>query len=86
MEDAVKASSNDYTNAMELKTRYQVLKDRQELKFAALDCWNVAAELMPQSVTLDTYTFSEGRKVSDGSKPVSRSRAGKSKGGEPIQV
>ena len=64
MEDAVKASSNDYTNAMELKTRYQTLKGRQELKFAALECWNVTAELMPQSVTLDSFTFSEGRKVS----------------------
>ena len=41
-----------------------MLKDRQELKFAALDCWKAAAEMMPENVTLDSYTFSDGQKVS----------------------
>ena len=38
-----------YTNAIQLRERYQVLKTRQDLKFAALDCWKVTAELMPET-------------------------------------
>ena len=36
---------------------------REELKFAALDCWKVTAELLPESATLDGFAFSEGRKL-----------------------
>ncbi len=52
-----------YTNALQLKAKFQVLKDRQDLKFAALDCWKVVAELLPDGVTLEGYTFSDGRKL-----------------------
>ena len=52
-----------YTNAIQLKARYQVLKDRQELKYAALNCWNVTAKLMPVSLTLETMNFSDGRRL-----------------------
>jgi hypothetical protein len=52
-----------YTNALQLKARYQVLKDRQELKYAALDCWNVTAQLMPTSITLESLNFSEGKRL-----------------------
>jgi hypothetical protein len=59
-----------YTNALQLKAKFQVLKDRQELKFAALDCWKTVAELLPDGVTLDGYNFSEGRKLTlSGSAP-----------------
>jgi len=53
-----------YTNAVQLRERHQVLKTRQELKFAALDCWKVTAELLPESAQLDTFGFSDGRKLS----------------------
>jgi hypothetical protein len=53
-----------YTNAMSLKARYEVLKDRQELKYAALDSWQALAELLPQGVTLDGFNFSDGRRLS----------------------
>ena len=53
-----------YTNAMQLKTRYQVLKDRQDLKFAALDCWEATAKLLPIGVKLDNLIFSEGKRLS----------------------
>jgi len=53
-----------YTNAIQLRERFQVLKTRQELKFAALDCWKVTAELLPESAQLDTFGFSDGRKLS----------------------
>ena len=52
-----------YTNALQSKAKFQVLKDRQDLKFAALDCWKVVAELLPDGVTLDGYTFSEGKRL-----------------------
>jgi hypothetical protein len=52
-----------YTNALRLKAKYQVLKDRQDLKYAALDCWKVVAELLPEGVTLDGFNFSDGKKL-----------------------
>jgi hypothetical protein len=60
-----------YTNAMQLKAQYQVLKDRQELKYAALDCWRQAAELLPEDLTLENFTFSDGKRLTlQGSAPV----------------
>jgi len=59
-----------YTNALELKARYQVLKDRQELKFAALECWNLTARFLPESATLDVMSFVDGKKLAlNGSAP-----------------
>jgi hypothetical protein len=52
-----------YTNAIQLRERYQVLKTRSDLKFAALDCWKITAELLPETVTLDGFGFSDGRKL-----------------------
>jgi hypothetical protein len=52
-----------YTNAIQLRERHQVLTTRRELKFAALDCWKVTAELMPAEVQLDGFSFSDGRKL-----------------------
>jgi hypothetical protein len=53
-----------YTNAVQLKARYQVLKERQELKYAALDCWNATARNLPEGATLDTLIFSQGKRLS----------------------
>ncbi|MGH7970358.1 MAG: hypothetical protein ACREIC_16670, partial [Limisphaerales bacterium] len=62
VEGQVTALSSDYTNALQLKAKYQVLKDRQDLKYAALECWNVTASLLPEGVTLDTMNFSDGKR------------------------
>jgi hypothetical protein len=60
-----------YTNAIQLRDRFQVLKQRQELKFAALDCWKTVAELLPDGVTLDGFNFNDGRKLTlSGSAPA----------------
>jgi len=60
-----------YTNAIQLRERYSVLKTRQELKFAALDCWKTTAELLPETAQLDSFGFSDGRKLSlSGSAPA----------------
>jgi hypothetical protein len=53
-----------YTNAIQLKARLQVLTDRQNLKYAALDCWKTVAEQMPEGLTLEGWNFTDGRKLS----------------------
>jgi hypothetical protein len=64
-----------YTNALQLKAKFQVLKDRQDLKFAALDCWKIVAELLPDGVTLDGYNFNDGKKLTlSGSAPVDQTK------------
>jgi len=63
VENKVAAASNSYTNATEIKARYDVLMDRQALKFAALDCWKAVADTMPDALTLEGFTFSDGRRM-----------------------
>jgi hypothetical protein len=55
--------SNDYTNTMQLKATYGVLKEREDLKFAALDSWTAIAELMPETLSLDTWNFGDGKRL-----------------------
>jgi len=62
VEDKVASLGGAYTNVLQLRERLQVLKTRDELKFAALDCWKITAELLPETVTLDSFAFSDGRK------------------------
>jgi hypothetical protein len=64
VEGQVAALSQDYTNAIQLKARYDVLKERQELKYAGLECWNLTASMLPEDVTLDSMTFSDGKRFS----------------------
>ena len=60
-----------YTNSIQLRDRFKVLKERQELKFAALECWKTVAELLPDGVTLDGFNFSDGKKLTlSGSAPA----------------
>jgi hypothetical protein len=63
VESQVKGLGPTYTNALQLRERLMVLKTREELKFAALDCWKVTAELLPETLTLDSFAFSDGRKL-----------------------
>ncbi len=64
VEQAVSALSGSYTNVMELKARYNVLQERQELKYAALDCWKAVAERLPASITLKRFSFGDGKTLS----------------------
>jgi hypothetical protein len=63
VEKQVAGISLDYTNSVQLKARYLVLKDRQDLKYAALDCWKKTAELMPPGATLNALDFRDGKKL-----------------------
>jgi hypothetical protein len=64
VEQQVAALSGSYNNVMELKARFDVLKERQDLKYAALDCWKVVAERLPASITLQRFSFADGKKLS----------------------
>lgn len=63
VEAKVRGLSLNYTNAMEIKARYDVLLDRQALKFAALDCWRAVSDTLPSELTLDGFSFSDGRRM-----------------------
>jgi hypothetical protein len=64
VERQVAAISDDYTNALLLKARYNVLQERQNLKFAALDCWKIVAEQLPQGISLQRFSFANGQTLS----------------------
>jgi hypothetical protein len=64
VEQAVADQSGSYTNALQLKAQYDVLKERQELKYAALDCWKIVAEQLPSNITLQRFSFADGKKLS----------------------
>jgi hypothetical protein len=64
VEQQVAALSGSYTNVMELKARYDVLQERQGLKYAALDCWKAVAERMPTNITLQRFSFADGQRLS----------------------
>lgn len=64
VENQVTGLAPAYTNAMQLKAQYTVLKDRQELKFAALDCWKAVAESLPSGINMQNLTFRDGKRLS----------------------
>jgi hypothetical protein len=53
----------EYTNTMQIKATYQVLKEREDLKFAGLECWKAVAELMPETLTLENWNFGDGKRL-----------------------
>ena len=55
--------AGSYTNALELKARYGVLKQRQALEYAALDCWKITAENLPQGLSLQRSSFADGQRL-----------------------
>ena len=52
-----------YTNAIQLRDRLKVLNEREELKFAGLDCWSTTARLLRENMTLESMNFSDGRRL-----------------------
>ena len=62
-EETVAGLSYSYTNSLQLKARFDLLKERQSLKFAALDCWQAIAEKIPQGITLDSMNFNDGKRL-----------------------
>ena len=62
-EKLVAATSGSYTNSLQLKAVYEVLKERQQLKYAALDCWQWTAQELPQELGLLRVSFSDGQRM-----------------------
>ncbi len=52
-----------YTNTLKLQKQYQILKERQDLKFAALDCWKATAEALPESLSVVSFDFGRTEKL-----------------------
>jgi len=63
VEKQVAGLGNTYTNALQLRDRFKVLKDRQELKYAALDCLKLVAQTQPEGVNLEGFNFSDGERL-----------------------
>jgi hypothetical protein len=63
VEAQVAAIGPTYTNAIQLRDRFNVLKERQDLKYAGLDCWSTTARLLRENMTLDTMNFSGGKRL-----------------------
>jgi hypothetical protein len=63
VEQQVTQLGGSYTNVLELRARYNVLKERQALKFAALDCWKIIAENLPEGLTLQRSSFASGQRL-----------------------
>ena len=63
-ENQVRAEGGSFTNALQLKARYDVLKEREDLKYAALDCWQLIADRLPAGVSLQRLSFADGKKLS----------------------
>ena len=64
VEKQVAAISGSYTNTLQLQARAEVLKERQMLKYAALDCWKIVAEQLPPGVALQRFSFANGQQLS----------------------
>jgi hypothetical protein len=63
VEGQVAAISTDYTNAVRLKERIEVLQNQLHLKYAALDAFRAVAENLPADLTLVSFQFQRGQKV-----------------------
>ena len=63
VESQVVGLGGSYTNTMQLKARYGVLKERAQLKYAALDCWQIVAEALPPGINLQRFSFNDGKKL-----------------------
>ncbi|MDX1952800.1 MAG: hypothetical protein SFY81_11505 [Verrucomicrobiota bacterium] len=55
--------SGSYTNALRLRERVEVLQEQLNLKYAALDSWKVASELLPAELTLNWMVFGRGKSL-----------------------
>ena len=40
-----------------------VLQERQQLKYAALDCWQLIAQQLPPDISLQRFSFANGQSV-----------------------
>ena len=56
-----------YVNYQRDVEQIQILKDREALKYAALDCWKAVAENLPDTMTVESLYFQHGKLELQGS-------------------
>ncbi|MDD5139169.1 MAG: hypothetical protein PHY43_02785 [Verrucomicrobiales bacterium] len=66
VEQQVASISGSYTNTLQLKARCEVLQERQDLKYAALDCWKLVSDNLPAGISLQRFSFGDGHKLALG--------------------
>jgi hypothetical protein len=66
VEKQVSALGGSYTNSLQLKARYDILKERSQLKYAALDCWQLVAGQLPPGISVQRFSFGNGQSVALG--------------------
>jgi hypothetical protein len=71
----VSALTDPYNTAMQIQAKYAVLQQRENLKFAALDCWKVVADDLPEGVTLERFGFGDEALTLAGSAPSDQMQA-----------
>jgi hypothetical protein len=64
VEQQVAAISGSYTNTLQMKARCEVLLERQNLKYAALDCLQLVAEQLPAGLSVQRFSFGDGQRLS----------------------
>ena len=64
LEAQVGALGGSYTNSLQLTAQYNVLSERQQLKYAALDSWKRVSEQLPPSITLQRFSLADGQRLS----------------------
>ncbi len=55
--------ANTYTNVLRLKERVGVMEEQLNMKYAALDCWKVASELLPEEFNLGNLVLGQRGRV-----------------------
>lgn len=71
VEKQVAGLAPSFTNSIQLEAKSKILKEQQDLKFAALDCWKAVADLLPTSINLDSMNFTDGKRLTlKGSAPA----------------
>ena len=74
VEDQVMAISNQYTNAVRLRERIEVLQNQLHLKYAALDSFKAVSEKLPADLTLASFHLQRGQKlILSGTAPADQS-------------
>ncbi|MEJ0088354.1 MAG: hypothetical protein WDM80_01140 [Limisphaerales bacterium] len=63
VEEQVAGISGSYTNSQQLLARFRVLKERQDLKYAALECWKLVASQLPEGISLQRFSFGDGHRL-----------------------
>jgi len=55
--DTLAKISLQWTNAIADENQIEIIKKRENLKYAALDCWKAVAENLPANLTLQSFYF-----------------------------